>query len=75
MRLDCFVEILKEKQEKNRGLLSIRSTMSNESGASFRLCSLGWRAMEEENEGERYESTGNGGIGNHWGHFWNFQKF
>ena len=26
--------------------------MSNESGASFLLCSLGWRAMEEENEGE-----------------------
>ena len=50
MRLDCFVEILKEKQEKNRGLLSIRSTMSNESGASFQLCSLGWKAMEEENE-------------------------
>ena len=23
--------------------------MSNESGASFQLCSLGWRAMEEEN--------------------------
>ena len=49
--------------------------MSNESGASFLPCSLGWRAMEEDNEGETYESTGKGGIGNHWGHFWNFQKF
>ena len=33
----------------------IRSTMLNKSGASFLLCSLGWRAIEEENEGERYE--------------------
>ena len=29
--------------------------MSNESGASFLLCSLGWRAMDEENEGENEE--------------------
>ena len=53
--------------------------MSIESEASFQLCSLGWRAMEEENEGERYESTGNGGIGNHLGvfleYFKNFEVF
>ena len=51
---------IKKKQEKNRGLPSIRSTMSNESGASFRLCSLGWRAMEEENEEITLRKLGDG---------------
>ena len=65
----------KEKQQKNRGLPSIRSTMSNESGASFLLCSLGWRAMEEENEGERYEQKGRKISGITWWHFWNISNF
>ena len=64
----------KEKQQKNIGLPSIRSTMSNESGASFLLYSLGWRVMEEENEGERYERKGRKISGITWGHFWNISK-
>ena len=41
--------------------------MSNESGASFLLCSLGWRAMEEENEGESQRGMSER---EHLGHFW-----
>ena len=49
MRLECSIEILKPKINLGQ-LPSIRSTMLNERGASFQLCSFGRRAMEEENE-------------------------
>ena len=45
-----------EKENKKRIEGYLRSTISNENRGL--LCCLKWRAMEEENKGERYERKG-----------------
>ena len=61
-----------EKENKKRIEGYLRSTISNENRGL--LCCLRWRAMEEENKGERYERKGRKISGITGGHFWNISK-
>ena len=61
-----------EKENKKRIEGYLRSTISNENRDL--LCCLRWRAMEEENKGERYERKGRKISRITVGHFWNISK-